>query len=119
MDTNQLGVSGFEVLKCNVDLRRCMINANSQIINNRLEIVCSSVECPIVLHLGGCSKTTKDGVLAILNRTLAVAINNSKRFAEHSPRAGLACRQIEDQGAFVQLSVTFGEGEHRSGSEGL
>lgn len=114
MDTNQLSVSGFVVLKCNVDLRRCMINANSQIINDRLEIVCSIVECTIVLHLRRCSETTEDGVLTILDRTLAVGINNSKRFAEHSTWAGLACRQVEDQGAFVQLSVAFGEGEHGS-----
>lgn len=114
MDTNQLSVSGFEVLKCNVDLRRCMINANSQIINDRLEIVCSIVECTIVLHLRRCSETTEDGVLAILDRTLAVGINNSERLAEHSTRAGLTCRQVKDQGAFVKLSVAFGEGEHGS-----
>lgn len=114
MDTNQLSVSGFEVLKCNVDLRCCMINANSQIINDRLEIVCSIVECTIVLHLRRCSETTEDGVLAITNRTLAVVINNSERFAEHSTRAGLTCRQVEDQGALVKLSVALGEGEHGS-----
>ena len=114
VDTNQLSVSGFEVLQCNVDLRGCVINSNSQIINDRLVIVCTIVECPIILHLRRCSETAEDGVLAILNRTLAVAINNSKRLAEHSPRAGLACGQVEDQGAFVQLSVALGEGEHGS-----
>ena len=114
VDTNQLSLSGFEVLQCNVDLRCCMINASSQIINDRLEIVCTIEECTIVLHLGGCSETTEDRVLAITNRTLAVVINDSKRLAEHSTRAGLACRQVEDQGAGAQLGVALGEGEHGS-----
>ena len=114
VDTHQLSLSGFEVLQCNVDLRCCVINSNSQIINDRLEIVCTIVECPIVLHLRRCSETAEDCVLAILNRTLAVAINNSKRLAEHSTRAGLACGQVEDQGAGAQLGVALREGEHGS-----
>lgn len=112
MDTNQLSVSGLEVVQCNVDLRGCVINANSQIINDRLVIVCTIVVCTIVLHLTGCSETTEDSVLGVFDRTLAVAINNSERLAEESTWAGATSGQVEDQGLFAQFGVAFGEGEH-------
>ncbi len=114
MNANQLGVASLEVLQCNVNLIGSVINTHLQVVYNGLQVVCSVVECPIVLHLRRCSEATELGVLGVLNATLAVCINNSKGLAEHSTWAGLACGQVEDQGLGAQLGVAFGEGEHGS-----
>ena len=111
---NQLGIACLKVLQCNVNLIGSVINTHTQVFSNGRKIVGTVKECPVILHLRRCSKATEDGVLSVLNRTLAVAINNCKRFAEHSTRARLACRQVKDQGLGAKLGVTFGEGEHRS-----
>lgn len=114
MNANQLGVACLKVVQCNVNLVGSMINTHLQIIYNGLQVVCSVVECPIVLHLRRCSEAAKLGVLGVLNATLAVSINNSERFAEHSTWAGATSGQVEDQGLGAQLGVAFGEGEHGS-----
>jgi hypothetical protein len=86
--------------------------ARLESINNCLKVVLAVVVDCIVLHLGGCSETTKLGVLTVTNRTLAVSISNRHGEALKSTRAGATCRQAEDQGAFVELSVTLGEVKH-------
>lgn len=88
--------------------------ARLESFNNCFEVVLSVVEDCIVLHLGGCSETTEFGVLTVTNGTLAVLISHSHTEALESTRAGAACRQTENQGAFVKLSVTFGEVKHCS-----
>lgn len=111
VNTNQLGVACLKVLQCNVNLLGSVINTSLQVVYNRLQVVCSVVERSVVLHLRRCSETTKLGVLGVLNRTLAVCINNSKGLAEHSTWAGTTSGQVEDQGLGAQLSVALGEGE--------
>jgi len=88
--------------------------ANPESFNNCFVVSLSvSVDC-IILHLRRCSETTELGVLTIKNRPLAVSISNSHREALKSTRAGAACWQAEDQGAFVELSVALGEVKHGS-----
>ena len=88
--------------------------ARLESFNNCFKVVLAVVENCIILHLGGCSEATKLGVLTINNRTLAVLICNCHREALQSTRAGRTCRQAENQGAFVKLSVTLGEVKHGS-----
>ncbi len=111
VNTNQLGFTSPKVLQSDVNLLGSVCNTDLQVRYNGFQIVLPVEIGTIVLHLRRCSEATELGVLTVTNRTLAIAILNSERFAEQSTWAGLTCGQVEDQGVGAKLSVTLGESE--------
>ena len=103
VNANQFSVLFACFLQCFVD--NISTIAFTQSFNNLLQIVCTILIDTIVLHLRGCGETTKNGVLTITNRTLAVLISNSKGEAIQSTWAGLTCWQVEDHGLLVEFGV--------------
>ena len=110
MNANQFGVLLACFLQRFVDKISTIPFPES--FNNLLEVVCSILIHTIVLYLGRSSEATELGVLTITNRTLAVLISNSERQTEESTWAGLACRQVENHGVFVEFGVTVREVKH-------